>query len=319
MQMLPLLLAATILAQQPAAPAQPAPQQPPAAPAPAEVDRNDPPSLLAAGRALVDGGKVEEALPLFKRGLELRPDSYDLNLAMGNALDVQGKGSKARGYLTHAFEIAPPDSRVQAMVALAVSFVFDGKIKEAATLYQQIYDKQMGGAAFGAAAGTANALGRVYVESGDLVNGRRWYQTGYEASRRLPDLPESQLPLWEFRWIHAQARLAARAGHLDDARRQVAAARQLLDSTADLKAQLPFWFYLAGYVELLGKQYDAAIAQLQQGDANDPFVLMLLARAQQGAGKKDEARATWEKILDSGAHNLQNAFARPAARKALGR
>ena len=86
-----------------------------------------------------------------------------------------------------------------------------------------------------------------------------------------------------------------------------------------MKDQLPFWFYLAGYVELQAKQYDAALGFLTQADANDPFVQMLLARAHEGAGHKDEARTAWTNVLKLGAHNVQNAIARPAARKALGK
>ena len=279
----------------------------------------DPAELVKQARKLVADGRVDEALPLYRRALEADPDGFDVNLGLGNALDLAGQGKEARTHFTKAMAAATDDTRAQALTAMAVSFAFEGNAREAATFYQQVYDKQAAASNFSAAAGTANALGRVYLETGDLENARRWYQTGLEVAKRQPAGEAAQLPLWEFRWTHAQARLAARAGHLDEARKQVAAARTLVDTSPAVKDQLPAWFYLAGYVELQGKKYDDALGFLKQADANDPFVQMLLARAHEGAGHKDEARTAWTNVLKSGAHNVQNAIARPVARKALGK
>ncbi len=72
-------------------------------------------------------------------------------------------------------------------------------------------------------------------------------------------------------------------------------------------------------IDRVAKKYDDALGFLKQADANDPFVQMLLAQANEGAGHKDDAQAAWTNVLKSGAHNVQNAIARPAARKALGK
>ena len=287
--------------------------------APPSTPATDPAELVKQARKLVSDGRVDEALPLYRRALQADPNGFDVNLGVGNALDLTGQGTEARTHFTKAIAAATDDTRAQALTAMAISFAFEGNAREAATFYQQVYDKQTAASNFGAAAGTANSLGRVYLETGDLENAKRWYQTGLEAAKRQPAGEGAQLPLWEFRWTHAQARIAARAGHLDDARKQVAAARQLVDTSPDVKDQLPAWFYLAGYVELQDKKYDDALGFLKQADANDPFVQMLLARAHEGAGRKDDARAAWTNVLKSGAHNVQNAIARPAARKALGK
>src|ERR671912_574235 len=115
------------------------------------------------------------------------------------------------------------EAKPQVMNALAVSYAFEGNAKEAASFYQKVFDGQVAESNFVAAAATANALGRVYLETGDVVNARRWYQTGYESARRQPDVSADQLAIWEFRWLHAQARISARAGQVDDSRKQVSA------------------------------------------------------------------------------------------------
>src|SRR5437660_118765 len=130
---------------------------------------------------------------------------------------------------------------------------------------------------FAAAVGSANALVRVYLESGDLENALKWYQTGYETSRRQPKLTADQIDLWNLRWAHAQARIAARRGNEADARRQVAEVKALLDkgTNEDQQIQYP---YLVGYADLYLKDYQGAIASLQKADQRDPFILNLLAQ-----------------------------------------
>jgi tetratricopeptide (TPR) repeat protein len=233
-------------------------------------------------------------------------------------LDLDLRFGEARKHLSRALELATDDSRVQAMNALAVSYAFEGQARESAAFYQQVFDRQMNDENFAAAGGTANALGRVYLETGDVANAKRWYQTGYETARRQPDEPGAQLALWEFRWLHAQGRIAARAGLLDEARAHVTAARALVDRTPQLKDELPTWHYLAGYVELYTKNYAKAVELLQAADSEDPFVLSLLARAYEGAGERARADETWNAVLESNGHSLQNAFARPLALQRAG-
>jgi tetratricopeptide (TPR) repeat protein len=77
--------------------------------------------------------------------------------------------------------------------------------------------------------------------------------------------------------------------------------------------------YLEGYVNLFLGGYPTAIASLQQANQQDPFVLLLLAQAYEKSGDASKARDAYERVLKSNAHNVNNAFARAAAkRKPLG-
>jgi tetratricopeptide (TPR) repeat protein len=299
-----LLLAGTLVSSKPLAAARSA---------------DDPADYVKQARRLAAEGQRGEALALYRKALAVQPDMYEAHLGAGFVLDLELRFADARKHLSRALELATDDSRVQALNALAVSYAFEGQTKESAAFYQQAFDRQMNDDNFAAAAGTANALGRVYLESGDVANARRWYQTGYETARRQPDEPGAQLALWEFRWLHAQGRIAARAGQLDDARAKVTAARALVDRTPQLKEELPTWHYMAGYVELYAKDYAKAIELLQAADPEDPFVLSLLARALDGAGQRARADETWQAVLESNGHSLQNAFARPLAMQRVGR
>ena len=56
---------------------------------------------------------------------------------------------------------------------------------------------------------------------------------------------------------------------------------------------------------------------LAGADQQDPFILVLVARAHEQLNDRAAARDTWQRILTLNGHSLQNALARPAAREAL--
>jgi tetratricopeptide (TPR) repeat protein len=281
-------------------------------------DASDPVSLVQQGRRLNAAGQQTEALQLYERALLANPDLFDAHLAAGISLDLLGRYVDARTHLLRAIALAPEDARTAALNAMAVSFAFERMAAQAAPFYQRVFDAAVAAGRSADGAEAANALGRLYLETGDLDNARRWYETGYREAKRQADEPASQLALWEFRWLHAQARIAARAGRPDDARRQVDAARALVRSTTALSDQEPALAYLEGYVALYSKDPARAADALARADQKDPFVLMLEAMAKEAAGNQAAARTFWEQVLTLNGHSLQNALARPAARKALG-
>ena len=170
---------------------------------------------------------------------------------------------------------------------------------------------------YAGAADAADALGGVHLESGDVENALKWYQTGYETARRQPDMPGAQLDLWAMRWAHAQARIAARRGNARVAREQSMIVKSLLDKGTNPDQQDQYR-YLVGYVAFYLKDYTGAIAELQKADQSDPFVLMLLAQAYEKIGDNPKALEWHQRVLASSAHTPNNAFARPTAKKKLG-
>ena len=56
---------------------------------------------------------------------------------------------------------------------------------------------------------------------------------------------------------------------------------------------------------------------LEKGDPNDPFQTLLLARASERAGNKDEARQAYERVVASENNGLERALAYSEAKKKL--
>jgi len=107
-------------------------------------------------------------------------------------------------------------------------------------------------------------------------------------------------------------------GKTEEAWAEAETVKKMIEDGGDAGKQFwPAYHYLAGYVKLEAGEYDKAIEHLKQADADDPFHTLLLARAYDKAGKKDDARATYEKVVASQAQNLERALAYPEAKKRL--
>ena len=276
----------------------------------------DPAELVKQARKLSTDGKQDEALALYRRALERAPDSFDAHLGAGVACDLRGDYAEARKHFARAIELAAESSKNQALTAMGVSYAFGRDVRNAAKFYQQVFDREMTASGYAGAADAADALGGVYLEAGDFENGLKWYQTAYETARRQPDLPGAELDLSALRWAHAQARAAARRGNARVAREQSAIVKALLDkgTNPDQQVQYP---YLVGSVDFYLKDYTGAIAELRKADQSDPFVLTLLAQAYEKIGDNPKALECRQRVLASTAHNTNNAFARPMAKKKL--
>ena len=275
------------------------------------------PDLLKQGQQLSREGKQDEALALYDRILQSDPNSVEAHLASGAALDLKGDYAAAREHFSKAIELASPDTKPQAWRAMAVSYAFENNAPAAATYEQKAMDARLAKQDFAGAAGVANEQARYYLESGDFNSAYEWYKRGYETALRTTGLKDNDKHLWEFRWEHAQARIAARRGQHDQASQHVAAAKAALDQ-ANNPDQARFFPYLTGYVAFYEGDYKTAIADLQKADQSDPFILSLQAQAYEKSGDQTRALEFYRKVLAINSHNPTNAFARPLARKKVG-
>jgi tetratricopeptide (TPR) repeat protein len=279
--------------------------------------QSEPSDLIKQARKLNNEGHQDQALALYAQVLQANPNSYEANLGAGTVLDLDGRYDEARRYLAKAIEVALPESKAQAARAMAFSYAFERKAADAARYEQPLYDEDIAGKNFFAAGEVANELARIYLESGDLDNAQKWYAMGHEAGLKQSDIKPEGIDLWNFRWEHAQARIAARRGKRLEAQQHAAAAKTILDKGTNPQ-QAPFFPYLEGYVAFyLGDTKDA-IAALLKADQRDPFILVLLAQAYEKSGDKTQAMQYYRKVLASNNHNPTNAFARPIAKKKLG-
>jgi len=272
---------------------------------------------LQDAEKLLSSGDIGGAVAALQKIVATSPSLYEARLPLGRALDLEGRHADARGHLEQALRLASDDEqRTDALLALGISYAFESKPDEAARYYRRAFDADVQADDRAAAAGRANALGRIYLESGNVQKAEEWYKTGYEMARKIPGLPAPQAALWEMRWHNAMGRIAARRGQRDAAREHAAAAKALLDRGGN-ENQAVFYPYLLGYIAFFSKDYKGAIDELQRGDLQDPFVLGLIAQSYERLGDKAKAAEYFRKVMAIPVHSINSAFARPPARAFL--
>lgn len=289
------------------------------------------PEAARPGQALIRDGKLDEALAIYKTAIAGSPDSLPLNNALGTLLDLMGQGAEAHRYFVRSIELAPsPQVKSQQQRALAMSYAFEGDCQNTAkyegmvVAYWVTQEKTDPGNAFYQEGEIADEAARVCIDAGDLDAAAKWYKAGHDYGLKQPDAGATRKDLWEFRWEHAQARIAARRGNKAEAMRHVAAAKAILDKDDQLahgtgmgENQAQFFPYLTGYVALYTGDYKTAVADLQQANQSDPFYQCLLGDAYDKLGEKGKAMEYYRKAAATTNHNPPAAYARRYTRKKL--
>jgi tetratricopeptide (TPR) repeat protein len=275
------------------------------------------PESVKQGRQLEREGKLEGALAVYQESLKSTPDSYPLNLAAGNVLDLLGRGQEARGHFQKAIDAADtPEHKAMAERSMAMSYAFEGNCGKTVAYEQQVFDYYEAVKNFYQQGEIADEAARVCIDSGDLDTAEKWYRMGHDVGLKEPEIKPDRIDLWNFRWEHAQARLAARRGNSAEAEKHVAAAKAILDKGTNPQ-QAAFFPYLTGYVALYEGDYKAALDDLQRANLSDPFIQCLIGQTYEKLGEKSEAIASYRKAAGAISHNPPAAYAVPFAKKRL--
>ncbi|HEY6139158.1 MAG TPA: DUF885 family protein [Thermoanaerobaculia bacterium] len=265
--------------------------------------------------SLVRSGKLEEALALY----QTEPNNAAANNGAGVVLDLLGRTSEARTYFNRAIELADtPAAKANARRALAMSYAFDNDCANAAKVEETVADYWASVPDYFRQGEVLNEAARVCIEAGAFDVAEQLYRRGAEAGLKEPNIAPARVALWKFRTEHALARLAARRGQPEEAKKHVAAARAILDANPEMaKDQEIFYPYLTGYVALYGGDAKTALADLGKARQDDPFIQFLMAQAYEKLGDMEQANALYRKAASTTAHNPPAAYARPMAAKKL--
>jgi len=241
-------------------------------------------------------------------------------------LDLDGKGAEARQLLQKQIDSASsPRQKAEAERAMAMSWAFEGACKKTGEYEQKVIDywktqeQANPSNAFYQEGEMADEAARVCIDAGDLDAAETWYRQGHDLGLKEPGISADRKALWEFRWEHAQARIAARRGNRAEAEKHVTAAKAALDQMTDLRRQQEsFLPYLTGYVAFYLGDYQTALTDIQKANQNDPFIQCLLGQTYEKLGQHDKAMECYRKAAATNAHNPPAAYARPFARRKLG-
>ena len=240
-------------------------------------------------------------------------------------LDLEGKGSEARALIQQSIDSATsPAAKANAERNMAMSWAFEGNCAKTADYEQKVIEywitqeQSQPGNAFYQEGEMADEAARVCIDYGALDTAAAWYKKGHEFGIKEPGISPDRRALWDYRWEHAQARLAARRGNRAEAEKHVAAAQAALDRMTDLRAQQQQFFpYLTGYVAFYLGDYKKALDDFQKAQG-DPFIACMIGQTYEKLGDKDKAMEYYRKAASARAHNPPAAYAVPFAKKKLG-
>jgi tetratricopeptide (TPR) repeat protein len=253
------------------------------------------------------------------------------SLRQAQRLDTDGRHQESRAIFQALIDNAPtPAERAGAQRRMALSHAYDGNCARAIEYEEMVIaywvtrrEAEPQNAHYQEGE-MANEAARICIDAGALDEAERMYRRGSELGNREPEPRTHPKSLWDYRLAHALARLAARRGNAEEAKRHVAEARRILDTDRTMaEDQEAYYPYLVGYVALYTNDLATAEAELTKAMAalpNDPFQVVLMGLTYEKKGDAAKARELYEKAFDMATgSNPPNVHSRAFTRKKLGR
>jgi tetratricopeptide (TPR) repeat protein len=278
--------------------------------------------FMLQGQNLAGLGRQDEARAAFEQAIKLSDRTPRAYALLGNYHLMKGDYAKAREYYTIARGKVPVGVAPGA-VAYGVTFthLYEGNVDEALkTLTAYVPEFRNATVRFGDLPEVFiwNSIARINLENGRTEEAMRAYDKAYES---VPGskLSEEEKKIWLGRLHHGRGRTLARMGKSAEAWKEAETVRQMITEGGERGKQFePAYHYLAGYLKLEAGETAAAIEHLKQSDIeDDPFHKLLLARAYEKAGQKDDARKLYTEIVNFPNSNLERALAYREAKKKL--
>ena len=275
---------------------------------------------MIIGQLATAEGRFDEARAALEKALAMDASTPRVHALLGNVLTLQDDYTRAREHYQHAIERqAPGTASAAAQTNLAFAYVYEDQPDKALAALRTYLDafRKTGGLPGLPEVFIWNAMGRIELENGRLPQAMADYEKGFE-SVPASDASDRDKKLWLGRLHHGRGRTLARMGKYDEAWKEAELLRQLIeDNGEDGKEFLPAYHYLAGYIKMVAGDDAAALEHLKQSDPTDPFNLMLLGKAYEKAGDKENARKAYQASMAIRVLNLDRALAYPVAKKRL--
>ncbi len=277
---------------------------------------NDPNPYDSYAELLLKMGKFDEAIVQYRKALEIEPTFINAHQGIAAALLYSGKPADAAAEIQKMSQKARNDG--ERRTALFVQTVIDadsGKWDRALADLDQQYALAQKANDSAAMAGDLQQRGNIYLEMG------KWDQAKAQYDQALKTIMASNLSDEvkgnNQRFNHFNmARVALGKKDLATAKSEAAEFAKLAEASRN-PFQVKLAHAITGMVALNEKDWDKAIAELQQSNLQDPYNLYRLSLAYAGKGDKEKAKEFAAKAADFNAlPGLNAAFVREKARKA---
>ena len=265
-------------------------------------------------------GNGEDARKAFERAQAIGPSSNRARSFLANDDLLRGDYADARKTF-EAIEKELPSGVAPAPIryGVAFSYLYEGNDTEAINSLQTFLGeyRETGAAQNFPEVFIWNSIARIHLENGRTKQAMAAYEKGYES---VPEsgLPDDQKQIWYGRLKHGRCRTLAKMGRHEEAWTEAEEIHKMIVDGGEAGEQfMPAYHYLAGYLKLEAGNAEKAVEHLKQANPNDPFHKLLLARALDETGAKEDAKKAYQDIVDSGNNGLERALAYPEAKEKL--
>ena len=263
---------------------------------------------------LLEMGRFEDAIAAYRRALAVDPRFVASFVGIANARMFMGRGDEARATLGKLRAVARNDGELrQAAFWTAVSWLHEGRTEEALGAMREEY-------AIAEKTGDAASMAQDLVTMGQIrLHAGRHAEALADFGRAVEvveggEVPEGVKENVRRNHLFFEAWTALERGDLADAKERTESYRARAE-----RAGIPFEIRrvheLSGHLALAEKDHARAVAELARANQQDPYVLTLLAKACEGAGDQERARATWRAVADWNRLSFPWAFVRREARE----
>lgn len=282
-----------------------------------ELIPNDPNPYDSYAELLLKMGRFDEAITQYNKALSIDSNFVNSHFGIAAALAYQGKAADAQAELEKMSQKARTDAeRRTALFGQTVVAVDSGKFDQALAEAEKQYAIAQKNNDAAAMTGDLQLRGNILLEMGKADDAAKAFDQALKttADSGLSQQVKDNTALFNHFNL---ARVAIAKKDLAKAKAETETFRKGVEAAKNAN-QIKQAHELAGRIALEEKNYDAAIAELNQANQQNPAVLYLLGEAYKGKGDASNAKAAYTKAAKFNSLPLLNyAFVRTKAERAI--
>lgn len=283
-----------------------------------ELIPNDPNPYDSYAELLLKTGRFDEAITQYNKALAIDPNFLNSYFGIAAALTYKGKAGEATAELQKITEKARTDGeRRTALFGQMIVAIDGGRWDQALAEVEKQYALGQKTNDVPAMAGDLQLKGNILLEMGRFDDAKKAFDDAVKIISADANLSQ-QVKDNAARFHHYNlARVAVRKGDLAVAKTETETFRKGAEAAKN-QNQIKQAHELAGMIALAEKNYDAAIAELNQSNQQNPNNIYLLGQAYEGKGDAAKAKESFTKAAKfNSLPQLNYAFVRTKAEKAI--
>ncbi len=262
-----------------------------------EVLPGDPNPHDSYAELLMKMGRFDESIVQYQKALEANSAFFNSHLGIASNFNFKGDHEAARKQARKLYENAANDGqRRAALTAMTISYVYEGKLEAALGELQKRYDLASGIDDAANMAADLGTMANVLLEFSKTAEAQAKFMASLDTILESNQSDQQKDLARQFNHFNV-GRVAVAEGKLDDARQHAAVFRDKANALGN-RFQIRATHQLFGLIAMAEKDFDTAVAELEQSNQRNPNNIYLLAMAREG---RDGAVAS-KQLYSTAAH-----------------